>query len=247
MVRYTTVTDQGGRPYQEDTFANVQILPNCCFCGIFDGHGGDVVSKMSAVNFPLIIKQGIQDTPYDLSEVVNKSFYAVDNLAYIMNVPYVGSTVVFTLITPDTVWFANAGDSICIVGYKDGSCSQMSQEHKVEFEKDRIIQSGGIITNFDGVARVNGNLNVSRSVGDHNLKKWVTCAPYVRSVTSGKSDILYIILASDGISDVLRVDALNKLINDHLEDDRQYLLENIVSLSKQLGSTDNITITLIDF
>jgi serine/threonine protein phosphatase PrpC len=225
---------------------NTDILPGVAFCGIFDGHGGDTISKMSATNFPMVIKQGLLDAPYDISAVIAQSFRTIDNLASLLQVPHIGSTVVYTLITPETIWFANAGDSICVVCFKNGTHKLMSQEHKVEHEKERIMATGGFVTYWDGVARVNGNLNVSRSVGDHNLKQWVISTPFVQSVTSEKNNISYILLASDGISDVLTPNQLDEIIKNNNSQDRQNLLESIVNLAKNMGSTDNITITLID-
>lgn len=249
MVTYTTVTDIGYRPYQEDRFANEILLPGYTFCGVFDGHGGDSISELCAKNFPTIIKQGIQDIPYDLSFVINKSFFTMDNLAYHFNKPTEGSTVVFTLVTPDTIWFANAGDSASIVGFKDLSFRQMSMEHKVENEneKERIKKSGGFITYFDGVARVNGNLNVARSVGDHYLKDFVICTPFIQSISIGKENVDFILLISDGISDVMDPEKLSKIIQDNRNLPRDKLLKHIIFLAKNLGSRDNMTITLIEF
>jgi len=252
MVVLFSATNQGGRPYQEDTYANVQLTPYCYFAGIFDGHGGGAVSKMCAGNFPEVIKQGILDTPYDIGQTVRSSFYILDNLAFHMNEPYVGSTVVFCLVCPDAVWFANAGDSMIMVGYVDGTCQSMSQEHKVEKEKERIESEGGLVTHFDGVARINGNLNVSRAIGDHHLKQWVNCNPYVRSISSEKGNIKYIILASDGIWDVLNESALNSIVLEYMSRTENkneiipLMLSRIIHVAQSFGSTDNITITYLE-
>ena len=247
MVNCTTQTDIGRRPYQEDRYINVEIIPGFTFCGIFDGHGGKSISDLCEHNFPVVIKQGIQDSPYDLSFVINKSFYTIDNLAYHMQVPQEGSTVVYTLITPDTVWFANAGDSASMVGFKDKSFRQMSMEHKVENEKERIKEKGGFITYYDGVARVNGTLNVARSVGDHYMKEYVICKPFLQSISLEKQNISYILLMSDGISDVLTPENLNEIINNDPTIPREQLLRHIIDLSKKMGSSDNMTITFVEF
>lgn len=246
-----TSTSIGKRPYQEDTFCNAELTPDTYFMGIFDGHGGGAVSKMCEANFVQVIKQGIQDTPYDIGTTIHNSFYIVDNLAYHMNVPYVGSTVVFCIVQKDQIWFANAGDSMIMVGFKDGSCALMSQEHKVELERDRIIREGGFITNFDGCARINGNLNVSRAIGDHHLKRWVNCNPYVRSLSSkSKLQVKYIFLASDGIWDVINHNGINKIVTEHMsvtgDKNIKEMLQAITNTAQQLGSTDNITCTYCD-
>jgi len=71
------------------------------------------------------------------------------------------------LITDSEIIVANAGDSRCIVVSK-GKTENMSVDHKPddELELKRIRSAGGAV--IDG--RVNGNLNLSRALGDHEYK-----------------------------------------------------------------------------
>jgi serine/threonine protein phosphatase PrpC len=85
----------------------------------------------------------------------------------------------------------------------------MSQDHKPDqpTERDRIQRAGCIIVE----GRVNGNINLSRSIGDFEYKnnaqldaksQAVTAFPDVQD-TELTSDDKYLILACDGIWDVL--------------------------------------------
>lgn len=58
---------------------------------------------------------------------------------------------------------ANAGDSRCVISI-NGKAEAMSIDHKPDDEKElaRIKKAGGEV--FEG--RVNGNLNLSRAIGD---------------------------------------------------------------------------------
>ena len=58
---------------------------------------------------------------------------------------------------------ANAGDSRCVLS-RGGKAIDLSVDHKPEdaVEKERIDKAGGFVTS-DG--RVNGNLNLSRAIG----------------------------------------------------------------------------------
>ena len=58
---------------------------------------------------------------------------------------------------------ANAGDSRCVMGH-GGKCTALSFDHKpdVQSEIDRIHKAGSVITE----GRVDGNLNLTRALGD---------------------------------------------------------------------------------
>lgn len=63
---------------------------------------------------------------------------------------------------------ANAGDSRCVMGY-GGKCKALSFDHKPEnqTEIDRIYKAGSTITE----GRVDGNLNLTRALGDLRHKQ----------------------------------------------------------------------------
>lgn len=62
---------------------------------------------------------------------------------------------------------ANAGDSRCVMGH-GGKCTALSFDHKPEcqIEIDRIYKAGSTITE----GRVDGNLNLTRALGDLKYK-----------------------------------------------------------------------------
>ena len=72
------------------------------------------------------------------------------------------------LINQEQLIVANAGDSRCVLS-RAGKAIGMSTDHKpdMEEERKRIQKAGGDI--YDG--RVNGNLNLSRALGDLEYKK----------------------------------------------------------------------------
>ena len=87
-----------------------------------------------------------------------------------MNLDAIGCTanVIYMDRSTKKIWVVNAGDSRCTMG-RDGKCVEMSQDHKPEsqVEIDRIEKAGSVIT--DG--RVDGNLNLTRSLGDLKYKQ----------------------------------------------------------------------------
>lgn len=77
------------------------------------------------------------------------------------------SNVVYIDKSKKKIFVANAGDSRCVLG-KGGKAVEMSIDHKPEnqTEIDRITKSGSTITE----GRVDGNLNLTRSLGDLKYK-----------------------------------------------------------------------------
>ena len=85
-----------------------------------------------------------------------------------------GCTANVVLITPTKIYIANAGDSRSALMKQSGSVC-LSEDHKpsLKREEERILKSGSKI--IDG--RVNGNLNLTRAIGDFR-EKTVPGIPY---------------------------------------------------------------------
>lgn len=79
-----------------------------------------------------------------------------------------GCTANVALLVGKTLYVANAGDSRSFLN-RGGKNFDMSKDHKPddELEKKRIERAGGFVS--DG--RVNGNLSLSRALGDLEYKK----------------------------------------------------------------------------
>ena len=76
---------------------------------------------------------------------------------------------------------ANAGDSRCVLS-RGGQAVAMSNDHKPEdhIEHQRIYNAGCTIV--DG--RVNGNINLSRAIGDLEYKENKSLPPEEQAVTA---------------------------------------------------------------
>ena len=113
------------------------------------------------------------------------------------------------MVLGDSIFVANAGDSPCVIS-RAGKAVAGSEDHKPQQdrEKDRIVKAGGFV---NGVGRVNGNLNLSRSLGDLKYKgdknlppaeQIITALPDVREFKRTPEDE-FMILACDGIWDCM--------------------------------------------
>jgi len=79
-----------------------------------------------------------------------------------------GCTSCVCLVTEDTIYCANAGDSRAVLSSKTGKCTELSYDHKPENEEEtrRVKAAGGFIED----ERIQGVIAVSRAIGDWEYK-----------------------------------------------------------------------------
>mmetsp|Transcript_57041 Transcript_57041/g.118086 ORF Transcript_57041/g.118086 Transcript_57041/m.118086 type:complete len:415 (-) Transcript_57041:99-1343(-) len=127
----------------------------------------------------------------------------------------VGCTAVCVLLSDSEIVCANAGDSRAVL-CRASKPVELSQDHKPNEagERERIEAAGGRIEEIPVGARVhyrvNGNLNLSRSIGDFEYKKqpslgherqMICSTPDIVKMPLSKEDD-FVILACDGVWDV---------------------------------------------
>ena len=129
------------------------------------------------------------------------------------------------------LYIANAGDSRCVLG-RAGKAVPLSFDHKPDNkeEKDRIEKAGSVIQE----GRVDGNLNLSRSLGDLKYKQNKNITPEEHPVTAnpdvkiedlnGEED--FIIIGCDGIWETKSNEEMVEFIYERL--DKRMELKNII-------------------
>jgi len=116
----------------------------------------------------------------------------IQNGRKICNLPdhpvHAGCTSVVAVIVGRTLVVANAGDSRAVLCRAGGLTEPLSFDHKPlqNREMNRITNSGGFVNQF---GRVNGNLNLSRSIGDLKYKQVPGIPPSEQMITA-EPDIL---------------------------------------------------------
>ncbi|RXK37355.1 PP2Cc protein phosphatase [Tremella mesenterica] len=180
--------------------------------GVFDGHGGSTVAKFTGTTFHTRLAglEAYKNGDYEvaLKEVFMKTDRDLRADPNFFNDPS-GCTAVVGLVTTDgRIIVANAGDSRSVLGYK-GIAKDLSHDHKPTNagETARITSAGGFVE----FGRVNGNLALSRAIGDFEFKQnyslepekqIVTCDPEITTHNiDGEEE--FIVFACDGIWDCL--------------------------------------------
>ena len=93
--------------------------------------------------------------------------------------------------------------------------------------------------------RVLGILAVSRSFGDHSCKRFVTARPHI-SRTELSDDAEFVVIACDGVFDVLLDEDVTQLVKAEAKEGRmKSCAERIIQEALDRGSTDNVTALVI--
>lgn len=180
------------------------------FC-VFDGHGGATVSAFLKKNFIDVFLEEMaeyialgeplrKEVPGTtaLQEGLRRCFPRLDESMRKQQVRG-GSTAICVVLSPGHIITANVGDSRALLR-RYGQCIPLSFDHKpyTLVEKRRIMANGMTVRH----KRVNGELAVSRAMGDFTHKPAVTCAPDITIFPRDAIGDEFIVLACDGVFDV---------------------------------------------
>ncbi|KAL3814408.1 hypothetical protein ACJIZ3_015676 [Penstemon smallii] len=171
---------------------------------IYDGHLGDSVpAYLQKHLFSNILNE--EEFWSDPSRSIAKAYERTDQ-AILSHDPELGrggsTAVTAILIDKRHLWVANVGDSRGVLSRR-GQAIQMSVDHEPNTERGSIENRGGFVSNMPGdVARVNGQLAVSRAFGDKNLKTHLRSDPDITNAEID-SETDFLILASDGLWKVM--------------------------------------------
>jgi len=222
--------------------------------GVFDGHSGERCAQYLKENLAQKVDEFICTQDYNIEagmkQAITQAFLTVDREFVDKAVAerwLDGSTATVVLIFGDRVYCANVGDSRTVLS-RLGQPFPLSQDHKPmrPDEHERLMKAGAAVINI-GVPRVNGLLATSRSFGDGSMKiqgkNQIIPDPEVvmRVLQPGDE---FIILASDGIWDVLSNEAAVKCAGKF--GDSRKMSKALVEEAMRKGSNDNITALVID-
>lgn len=247
------------------------------FFGVFDGHGGADAAHHCQETMHERLKEAILSTYLGNKEVEDlgpnmvcsseafsralaEAFRVTDeDFAKIggesEELSLVGTTAVVALLSSQSMYVANAGDSRAVL-YRNGKALALTDDHKAarEDETARVEAAGGQILFWNGV-RVMGLLAVSRAIGDHSLRPYVIADPEVTVVNRHASDEL-LIMASDGLWDVISNQEACTLAKKCLlraqqkgssrENAARVAATVLTRAAVDRGSRDNVTVLVID-
>uniref|UniRef100_A0A915DPW0 protein-serine/threonine phosphatase n=1 Tax=Ditylenchus dipsaci TaxID=166011 RepID=A0A915DPW0_9BILA len=165
---------QGWRINMEDSHTHLLTLPddhNAAFFAVYDGHGGARVSQYVSLHLHKRVVNSDLYAKGDYVEAMKQGFLQLDEQMLEdeeTKEEMSGTTAITVLIKDSTIYCANVGDSRAVASVT-GQALPLSYDHKPcnEEESQRIIAAGGWVE-FN---RVNGNLALSRALGDFGFKR----------------------------------------------------------------------------
>lgn len=213
--------------------------------------------NVSATNQPKISSYSTSEELESVKQAIKSGFLRVDESMRTSAQDRSGSTAVCAMISPTHLFIANCGDSravFCSSTDKSNYEIFATEDHKPfkEKERQRIINAGGCATQ-----RINGTLAVSRALGDFEFKRDTQRGPCEQLVSpepevtiiERKSDDQFLILACDGIWDVMDNQDICELVRYKLkvEPSLEKVCSSILDACLTKGSRDNMSIIIVVF
>lgn len=232
---------QGWRVSMEDAHLALAELPSqdwrhVALFGVMDGHGGEQVAHFCEKYLPAEIASGSSE---DMGSALIDAFHKMDEMliqperleelrslsnpsllgnakSWNAHPDRVGCTACICCVTSNSLVVANCGDSRAVL-CRNGQAVPLSEDHKptCPIERQRIQKAGGTIerTAFGNIVqfRVNGGLNLSRSIGDLSYKKDKSLQPQEQMICATPDVQVYpreagdefFVVCCDGVWDVM--------------------------------------------
>ena len=254
---------QNKRNHQEDFFYH-GIVDGGKLYAIYDGHGGTFAAGFLQRNFPTYFLAASGDTMRKKMKATCQKLEE-DLITYLQTKERVedqskygscGSTLVATFVKDGLAYFMHVGDSRAVLE-SEGKVVFATADHKVgnkdEFQRIKELKADGFIHLYANGARI-GGLAISRAFGDYTLKNKLKneCkGPVIIAEPDYMAQHLtkqnkFLVLASDGLWDTLTNEKVIQILNDKKDDDIDSITQLLATTAIEKGSTDNITVMLVD-
>ncbi|KAL3625512.1 hypothetical protein CASFOL_030966 [Castilleja foliolosa] len=170
--------------------SQVETGRNAIFVGVYDGHGGPEASRyicdhmfrhllrLARENGKIskdVIRNALSETEAGFLSLVKQAYAIKPSIAAI------GSCCLVGVIWKGTLYVANLGDSRAVLGFTDGLnkivAEPLTKDHNASIEEVRKElkalhpEDSQILLMKQGVWRIKGIIQVSRSIGDAYLKR----------------------------------------------------------------------------
>lgn len=217
---------------------------SCTLLAVLDGHGGPAAADFVCKSLPHAVSaianradvSNAADTLKATFPAISDAFIASGNMTS-------GCTALVGLLCENQVVIANAGDCRALL-YAGGRCEQLTVDHVASNDSERAAAEarGGLTSQVAGKWRVNG-LEVTRALGDARCRPGVSSDPDIITFQI-EPHHFFMVLACDGIFDVLSNDEVARLVLTTAKD-ATMCARRILSEAFTKGSKDNLTVMVV--
>jgi len=248
---YYVIQKANGKEQQDRYKAKSPTLQDdLSFFGVYDGHTTHLIAELLAKKLDEDIIENFKNT-IDMNTAIalalrNMEKEVMSGLE--INRPRGGSTALCTIIHDKKIYTGNLGDSQAVV-FQDESFHALNDLHDFSNENERktVEQRGGTLFNN----RLEGELALSRSIGDINFKTYMSDEPEVSSYQIKKED-KYLLLGSDGFWNGLNPQQCLVKIQEYQKDCTAPCLRALgdflidAAKSNIIKKKDNMTLIVVD-
>ncbi|KAK6039158.1 protein phosphatase 2C, partial [Cooperia oncophora] len=235
-LRYAMASMQGWRVDMEDahvvevSMADREPYKDWSFFAVFDGHAGNVAADDAAEN----IMKTLMETPQ--FEKVTEELKSNGGV-----------------LCEKSITLLEDGIKAGFLKLDENIRTRLDSPYH-DKERERIVGAGGSVM----IQRINGSLAVSRALGDFEYKnvpglepnkQLVSPEPDVYVLERQKDKDEFLVVACDGIYDVMENEELCRFVESrlHVCDDLNQVCNDVLDACLSKGSRDNMTMIVVCF
>lgn len=231
-----------GRVETEDRHVVHHEDDSSVFLAVYDGHGGPEVSQYASQHlhtrfFHFLESVGVEESFKRAYVITDKDLSLEDQVSHC----HAGSTATTIFMRGSDLYVAWVGDSRAVCLSSDAVTALTVDDNartNVE-EVNRIRAEGGYIAN----GRVNNYLAVTRAIGDAVMRDvGVTPQPHVCHYSLNPNKAYVIVIASDGLWDVMSNDQVHQLYLQEPQASAEELATCLLRKTIAKRSADDVTI-----
>lgn len=268
MIGIGIASTMGKVRYTMEDAVSALIKPDIRICGVFDGLKGNRCSEFAARCLPLALAGELAQASQDAGQAVRTAIETVQSTLRRMKHPVMcGTTATLALIRPKDILVAWLGDSPAWLfrrptGDEAVVIVPLISAHHADRpdEAERVIAFGGEVRREQkmldsgetvpwGPRRVfsphSGQSNgvaLSRSLGLFSFSPAISGDPEMLQIQRHADD-LYLVIASDGVSEVLNPPKIYEFIE--LCETPQEAADRMIDAALRAGAPDNASVLIV--
>jgi len=193
---YFVAQKANGKEMQDKYKVRTSDRNDPTFFGVYDGHSTHVIAELLASKLDEYILENFR-VKSDLDSAIKHGFSSIESevISSLQDQKLRGgSTALCNILYNQKIYSANLGDSQSYV-IRGREVISLSNSHDFLNEAERLYveQKGGVLLKN----RLEGELAISRSIGDVNFKEFMNSEPEIMVYDITEEDE-YLILCSDG-------------------------------------------------